>query len=1364
PTTANWDQLWYNVTYVAAGYLNSTLNEPSTTETNNKTIYDIFTVNATVICKGNTGDTCGLVNGTARYNASSSEPDTQINTTTGAQPFYADLGNQTCGKLNATAGQNTCTLTWQVNATQTGKWKIDVLFTSSVSAVDLNDTENAVINVLNPPTLTINLSAPLTDPGVSEGESFELNCSAECSEQDCVDVNVFAIYCSGSPTCTPNKFLNTTSTGLSADYDNISLGNISAGTQETATFNISAPVYGDYVIACNATSGNAGDVTSLPTNLSFHVNDHPTAAFTYPCGGDLLSGMEKLNASTSGDADGDITNYLFELDNNTNFDSPSTLCNGADENCTFNTTTQTECEEESMECYLKLTVTDDDGAQNYTIIQVGIDNTPPTISNEQINDTSIGVNEWVCLNATAQDSLNVSTVIAEIDIPGIESNENLTLFDNGAGCDLTAGDDVYSGGYQSTQSGTYNWTKTYANDTTGNTNTSLPGLTWNVTSDATMTVNMTKPAADLEINQSSPNNIYNQTCSVSCDLGGIDCEDVILHAQYNPGTWTDVTQSTTDLINDENNYSCGNLTAGGPPCSHTFNITSGSSSGNNTWEIRCGAGSSNAPQSQSTAVNLTVTDNSGPVSILDQPKASGNITTNEFTVNASVTDSGVGVISWVMFEYRTDPSASWQPSCNDTDGTAPFSCVWNLTGLTDSTTYEVRVRANDSLGNLGEYDVHTGITVDREEPQINLSSPENDSYFTTGNIDFNFTATDNLASTMNCCLYIDSVLNQTNSSTLNNSPTTFYVTGVSEGQHTWYMNCSDEVENSNVSETRNFTVDYTLPNWSKQNQTINGQYTGVVHRGGTIKLSAYWTDNIRLSKSLLATNETGTWENKTSYGSPKNLTGASGWSNFTWSNSSTAPGTKVAWRIYANDTTGNTNHTDVMSFTVWGWAEISSSHLNPSGIKEGESTTMNCRVQDNTTASPIEGYTVYFYNESSFLGANTTGSDGYATFTFTVNEAGTYTITCNITDNATLYYNVSANNEGVDILGVGYGLSTYSYANTTYHRAYEGVESNTTTQIDDPYTDLESDNDIYQNFTAGSGDYAYTRFEMRIDEEINTVTKINITWMGFGDIGSGTAGYNLSIYNITNQSWMQVASYNTDNTEQTEYIGYSDSFDDIVNSSGYIKILARSYSPAPKTGAGGNRWVEIDTDYIEIKVYYDILSPTVTLSSPEDYHTLPSPLTFNCSVSDDYRISNVTLYGNWSGSWHANETNTSGINNINYTFTKDIGNGVYMWNCRACDKAGNCDFAVLNRTLTVDSTPPTIQQQSPISGSYTTDTTINFTFIATDNMVGELNCSLYIDNQLKDTNESTKNNTLTVLTATSLSLGEHFWNITCWDK
>ncbi|RLG01856.1 hypothetical protein DRN58_00840 [Thermococci archaeon] len=1952
PTTAYWDQLWYNVTYIAAGYLNSTLNEPPTTEIN-KTIYDIFTVNATVVCLGNPGDTCGVVNGTLRYNASSLEPDTQISTTVGAQPFFANLGNQTCGQLNATTGQNTCTLVWQVNATQIGKWKIDVLFTSELPNVNNNDTANAVINVLNPPNLAINLTSPTSDPNVSEGESFELNCTAECAGQDCENVNVFVIYCNGSLTCTPNEILNTTSSGLFANYNNISLGNISAGTQETATFNITAQVYGDYVIACNATSSNAGNVTSLPTNLSLHVNDFPIAAFTYPSDGDWLHGIENLNASSSSDIDGNIINYLFELDNNTDFSSASILCNSASENCTFDTTIQNQCEEENINCYLRLTVEDNIGATNSTIIQIGIDNTgpttildqpqnntyitsesqiinasaidigsgvscveffafydgswhdlnidcsepyeynwdlssildqtgiqvrarandsegnygdydihgnithdttapnavldkptdteiiqqalyllnatsssdatsgiknaawyyynvtdgqwyligsdttpedgltysweitipdgiynisvnvtdkaglenndialnvvidvqnqnpictveypngneivagnitvnatvsdpdpgdqiqnvtfeyspnsggnwyliginttpglnyyeyvwdttqnsdsnqylirciandnrggsaqdesdnnfivdntPPTISSEQINDTSISVNEWICLNVTVEDNFNVSTVIAEIDIPEVASNENITLFDDGASCDLIAGDGVYSGEYQSTYSGTYNWTRAYATDIAGNTNTSFPGLTWNVTTAATMTVNMTEPSADLEINETSYNNKYNQTCNVSCNSGGADCENVFLYAQYNPGTWTDITQSTTDLVNDENNYSCGTLTAG-TSCSHTFNITSGPDSGNNTWEIRCKATSSNAPESYSTAVNLTINDlpianwtypsegewlhgienlnasssidtdgsivnylfeldnntdfdtpsilcntadanctfdttsqtqcnendnnncflrltvedddgaknssirrigidNFGPISTLDRPLNNDNITTNTYIVNASVTDSGVGVISWVMFEYRTSPSASWQSACNDTDGIAPFNCTWNLIGLPDSNTYQLRVRANDSLGNLGDYDIHVNITVDRQGPQIALNSPDNNSYLSTNNVTFNFTAIDNLALTMNCSLYIDSILNQTNESTMNNTPTTFYIINIPEGQHNWFVNCSDEVgnynvsetitftidltnpsivlespvngstinsgtiinltvtddnldtvwwsrdagltnntlpspydidttgwseglttvdvwandsannlkhliyqftidntspqiilnspinylnttnttivfnftaidnlattlncslyidsilnqtnestmnntsttftitnveegihtwhincsdnvPNFNVSETREFTVDFTPPTWSNQNQTINGQCTDVVHRGDTIKLSAYWTDNIELSRALLETNETGTWENKTSYESPQDLTGTSDWSNFTWSNSSITPGTKVGWRIYANDTTGNINQTNVMSFTVWGWSEISDSYLSPSGIKEGDSTTMNCKVQDNITKSPIEGYTVYFYNETSLLGTNTTDSDGYATFTFTVDEAGTYTITCNITDNAALYYNASASNHGEDVLGVGYGLSTYTYANTTYHRAYEGISADTTTPIDDPYTDLESDDNIYQEFRADAGYYAYTRFEMRIDEAINEITKINITWMGFGDVGSGTDGYILYVYNVTNQSWMQVASYSTDNTEQTESIAYNDSFDDIVNSSGYIKILARSYSPAPTTGATGSRWAEIDTDYIKVKVYSDILAPIVTLNYPPDYYSLAPPVTFNCSVSDDYKVLNVTLYGDWSGTWEANETNTSGINDISYTFTKDIEEGIFKWNCKACDKAGNCGFATHNRTLIVDSTFPIIQLQSPLSGSYTADTTINFTFIVTDNLADELNCSLYVDNNPQDINESTKNDTLTSLTATSLPLGEHFWNITCKDK
>ncbi len=46
-----------------------------------------FWVNATITCQGTPGGTCGLVNGSVRYNVST-DPDTLINTTEGATPLY----------------------------------------------------------------------------------------------------------------------------------------------------------------------------------------------------------------------------------------------------------------------------------------------------------------------------------------------------------------------------------------------------------------------------------------------------------------------------------------------------------------------------------------------------------------------------------------------------------------------------------------------------------------------------------------------------------------------------------------------------------------------------------------------------------------------------------------------------------------------------------------------------------------------------------------------------------------------------------------------------------------------------------------------------------------------------------------------------------------------------------------------------------------------------------------------------------------------------------------------------------------------------------------------------------------------------
>ncbi|MDY6932025.1 MAG: hypothetical protein SVJ22_08955 [Halobacteriota archaeon] len=82
--------------------------------------------------------------------------------------------------------------------------------------------------------------------------------------------------------------------------------------------------------------------------------------------------------------------------------------------------------------------------------------------------------------------------------------------------------------------------------------------------------------------------------------------------------------------------------------------------------------------------------------------------------------------------------------------------------------------------------------------------------------------------------------------------------------------------------------------------------------------------------------------------------------------------------------------------------------------------------------------------------------------------------------------------------------------------------------------------------------------------------------------------------------------------------------------------------------------------------------PTVTLFSPQDGDSTSNlTILFNCSATDDVNLKNITLYGNWSGGWHANETvNLTGTSNSK-TFSKTLPEGSYKWNALACDNNSN---------------------------------------------------------------------------------------------
>ncbi|UZE94234.1 MAG: VCBS repeat-containing protein [Candidatus Pacearchaeota archaeon] len=126
--------------------------------------------------------------------------------------------------------------------------------------------------------------------------------------------------------------------------------------------------------------------------------------------------------------------------------------------------------------------------------------------------------------------------------------------------------------------------------------------------------------------------------------------------------------------------------------------------------------------------------------------------------------------------------------------------------------------------------------------------------------------------------------------------------------------------------------------------------------------------------------------------------------------------------------------------------------------------------------------------------------------------------------------------------------------------------------------------------------------------------------------------------------------------------------------------------------------------------------PNVTLNLPVDGNLSASNnITFNCSATDNSGLKNVTLWGNWSGGWHANTTNNfSGLSNST-AFNLNVSEGAYLWNCLVYDINDYSAFASSNFSLTVN-TPPTTPTNITCNGQICS---LNNSF----NNIIEINCS-----------------------------------------
>ncbi len=240
----------------------------------------------------------------------------------------------------------------------------------------------------------------------------------------------------------------------------------------------------------------------------------------------------------------------------------------------------------------------------------------------------------------------------------------------------------------------------------------------------------------------------------------------------------------------------------------------------------------------------------------------------------------------------------------------------------------------------------------------------------------------------------------------------------------YYVSSNDATNTSRQPRLIVNWTDIQPPRWSSQSQNAS-----VINNTGSIKLSAYWTDNVNLSYAMLSTNESGgVWANKTGvYGSPLQIGPSTGnWSNFTWSNSS-ASGI-IGWRIWANDTQGNWNSTNIMTFnvTVPDITPPTVTQNSPANnaVDGDGSVLFNCSATDNIALANISLYINSVLNQTNIV----TGTSNSTTFSKTMTN-GNYNWYCRASDAAG-----NANNSATYALAVNTAavpISTNYTGNTT---------------------------------------------------------------------------------------------------------------------------------------------------------------------------------------------------------------------------------------------------------------------------------------------------------------------------------------------
>jgi hypothetical protein len=187
----------------------------------------------------------------------------------------------------------------------------------------------------------------------------------------------------------------------------------------------------------------------------------------------------------------------------------------------------------------------------------------------------------------------------------------------------------------------------------------------------------------------------------------------------------------------------------------------------------------------------------------------------------------------------------------------------------------------------------------------------------------------------------------------------------------------------------------------------------------------------------------------------------------------------------------------------------------------------------------------------------------------------------------------------------------------------------------------------------------------------------------------------------------------------------------------------------------------ISSFFIILPLVFGTISSIILTSPDNNTNTSTAQPNFNFTAASDINTTfTCELFIDDTG--YGQNTSTSNNTATIIQANTSISQGVHSWYINCTDVNGTQQSAT--RTLTVDTTTPSINLNSPVDNLNTSSTSLNLSFTATDNLASTMSCELILDGSINQTNNSVSNNTATIFTVSSLSQGQHTWNVNCTDN